>query len=233
MMQVQWRQRPELARLALFGLALAASLGSPAPACLALPFHVSLDTSLLIDHPSRPFYVEFQLNDGSGTDDGNNTARIDNFQFGGGAAEPAMDMSGGASGDLLTGVEITDSAFFNQFLQQFRAGTELSFDVRLSTLVDLGPQPDQFSFAILDCARVEIPTTSPANALLSIDINDRPAIQTFSGTPDGVLACTGAPSILLPAPRVTLIDEPGTPSLLVLATVLAVLARIQRLGEGA
>ena len=51
--------------LAGFGLALALAL---APALKAnLDFHVDIDTSTLTLAPNAPFYLDFQLNEGSGS----------------------------------------------------------------------------------------------------------------------------------------------------------------------
>ena len=50
-----------------------------APAAHALLFTIEVDTAPLIGHPAGPFSLEFQLNDGSGTSDGNNTALIGPF----------------------------------------------------------------------------------------------------------------------------------------------------------
>ena len=61
----------------------------------ALVFSVNLNTSSLIGNSAGPFYIEFQLNDGSGSipGDGNNTVNISNFDFGigGGGQRLARD----------------------------------------------------------------------------------------------------------------------------------------------
>jgi len=183
--------------------------GLNATICSALPISVSLDTSTLVGVPGF-FEVDFQLNDGSGTGDGNNTAIISDFDFGGGTAvgSPTF-LIGGASGDLLTGVSLTDSAFFNAFSQQFIPGALLSFLIDLTTNVDAGPTPDQFSFAIfLD--GLEIATAGPASELLSIDLDSAtPIINTYAGID---------PNFPLAAPQAAIVPEPGT--LLLLATGL-------------
>ena len=48
-------------------------------------FHVSLDTSALTTL-AGPFSLDFQLNDGSGTGDANNTAILSHFTFGTGGS---------------------------------------------------------------------------------------------------------------------------------------------------
>ena len=209
-----------------FFVALCLLLSSPL--CRGnLIFDVSVDTSALIGNPAGPFSIEFQLNDGSGTNDGNNTVLVSNFNFGGGMPVGAATLIGGAIGDLSSTVKITDNNFLNEFFQEFVPGPILSFHVNLSTLVDPGPQPDQYSFAILDCSLIEIPTTSPANALVAVDINQQLTIQTFRGDPNGVLGCNGAPGIPLPTPRI--VSEPGSLSLSLLGVLtVSLLAMLQR-----
>ena len=174
-------------------------------------YSVSLDTSPLIGHSEGPFYLEFQLNDGSGTGDGNNTVTLSDFQFGiGGSAVGNPITEGGVTGSLTTGVVITDSDFFNSFYEEFTPGALLSFMLEIMTQVD-AITPDQFSFAILflDALMdpVEIPTFGPANALLTIDIAaPNLIVQTFASNP------AEFPSIALDAPMV--IPVPGTLALL-------------------
>jgi hypothetical protein len=119
-----------------------------------------MNTAPLAGHTAGPFSLEFQLNDGSGTNDGNNTASLSNFLFNGGAAVGSPTLNGGASGNLTSGVTLTDNSFFNQFIQGFTAGSTLSFRLSLSTNVGSGGTPDQFSFAILDKTGTEIPHPS-------------------------------------------------------------------------
>lgn len=189
-------------------LAASLLLGGGMNMARATTLDVTLDTSDLINNPAGPFYVEFQLNDGSGTNDGNNTATITNFLFGSGGPGLTLSTTGGASGSMDSAVTITDNSFFNQFYQVFDPGQTLSFIVSLTNEVDPGPQPDEFTFAILDCSKTEIPTTSPANALLSIDITATPVVQTYRGSPSGVLGCNSATGIPLPAPTVSSAPEP-------------------------
>src|SRR5689334_16903130 len=75
---------------------------SPSQAQIA--FHLSMDTSVLVGHPAAPFFLDFQLNDGSGANDANNTISLSNFTFGGGTAGPGGALlTGGATGDLSSG----------------------------------------------------------------------------------------------------------------------------------
>ena len=165
-------------------------------------FTVSLDTSSLIGNANGPFSLDFQLNDGSGTNDGNNTAKLSNFNFGSGTATGAATNSGGASGNLTSGVTIKDSSFVNELYQSFTPGNTLKFDVSLTGNADAGSTPDEFSFAILNSSFVEIPTTGAANAFLIADINPQGiTIQTFAGAQP--YAGIGAPTVSSTVP------EPG------------------------
>jgi hypothetical protein len=200
---------------------LAILFAATASLCHGAILYVTLDTSLLVGNAAAPFYLEFQLNDGRGTNDGNNTALVQNFDFGGGAPLGFLSATGGAAGDLFSDfVSITDNSFFNQFFQEFNPGAFLKFDVTLTTLVDPGPQPDQFSVAILDCSQTEIPTTSPANALLSADITSPLTIRTFAGNPNGALGCNAGPGIPIPSATVTVSSEPPSFHLIAIPGVL-------------
>ncbi len=137
----------------LLGLMVSAFFAFEASVSRAnLMFDVTLDTSGLIGHPAGPFYVDFQLNDGSGNFAGVNTATISNFMFGDkGSASGNPQLFGGAMGDLSTGVTLKDdAAFINEFIEGFTPGSFLSFHVELTTNVDPGLTPDGFSFSILD-----------------------------------------------------------------------------------
>lgn len=188
-------------------------------------FEVIVDTTSLMGHPSAPFFIEFQLNDGLGTGDTNNTALLSDFAFGGGSPVGTAMLTGGASGDLGSHVVIADDQFFNEFIQEFVPGNRLSFHVELSTAIDPGPQPDQFSFAILDCSLVEIPTLGPADALVVADIDaDNPVVRSFAGDASRLTACAGEP-LPLTAPRIPGAPEPGMACLIALGLATAALFR--------
>jgi hypothetical protein len=145
-------------------------------------FNVWLDTSTLVANPSGPFALDFQLNDGAGVGDGNNTAALSNFQFGGGSASGSPSLFGGASGDLSSNILLTDTTPFNEFYQAFNPGAWLSFKVLLSTNFILGETPDIFSFAILDGNLMNLATQSlGTDAFLQVNIDGAtPAIETFA-----------------------------------------------------
>jgi hypothetical protein len=208
-------------------LAIAACIATSASQA-SLIFHVVLDTTPLIGHPAGPFSLEFQLNDGSGTNDGNNTALLSDFDFHGGSPVGMATLIGGASGDLSSHVVIGDSDFLNEFFQEFVPGPLVSFTVELSLNVDAGPQPDQFSFAILDCTLVEIPTQGPADALIVTDITAAPVVQTFAGDAGRPTSCSGDP-IFLQAPRIA---EPAPTALLLIALFALIAARAKARRHG-
>ena len=59
---------------------------------------VTVDTSQLIAHPAGPFYVAFQLTDGSGAGNSSTTAILSNFHLSGGSPSGGPALTGGASG---------------------------------------------------------------------------------------------------------------------------------------
>ena len=186
---------------------------------------VSLDTTPLIGHPAAPFSINFQLNDGSGTGDSNNTAAIDAFDFGGGSATPGTTLVGGASGDLLSGIKITDSGFLNLFTQGFVPGAQLRFSLLLSANGDTGGTPDQFSFAILDSSGFELPYLSVFNAALVINIQDASHDIEFAGTDPSASPFGGGDPILMDPPEVSSsVPEPASGLLIVLGSISILLS---------
>ncbi len=175
-----------------------------------LTFAVTLNTSGLVGNVNGPFSLAFVFTDGSGLGDANNTILLSGFTFGGGSAgaiDPSLS-GGGESGSLSTGVSLTDSSFFNAFVSAFTPGSALSFTLAMTTNVDAGGTPDQFSFSILDSSGFTINTQDPtgANSLLTVNIDSAsPTIQTFA-------------SDFTPAPTAAVVPEPAT--LLLLGTGL-------------
>src|SRR5437763_16595357 len=97
-------------------------------------FDVKLDPSGLINHPVGPFYIDFQLNDGSGNFAGVNSATINNFTFGGGSPNGTPNLFGGTTGNLSSAITLTDNApFINEFFQQFTPASFLSFTMSITT----------------------------------------------------------------------------------------------------
>lgn len=193
-----------LSNCVLVSLAMA---WTPAACDADLIFDVTLNTIPLIGDSAAPFYLDFQLNDGSGIAFGNNTATLSNFDFGGGAAAGPPNPTGGASGDLTTSVTISDTEFLNEFYQEFTPGATLKFRVQLTTNDEGGPTPDQFSFAILDNSLSQIPTTDIGGALFTVDLAANPSISTFS-------------NVTLGAPNLSAVPEPSSALMLGLAALM-------------
>ncbi|MEI9811540.1 MAG: NF038129 family PEP-CTERM protein [Acidobacteriota bacterium] len=142
---------------------------------------VSLDTSNL--SPSGTYFLAFQL--GGGTEPGNNNIFLDNFSFGGGSASDVPLLSGGASGSLTAGVNITDSDSANYLIEQFTPGSLLQFQMQFTTNIDIGGIYDEFVWSILDDGFNPIPTLSdhPLDPALLITFDSAtPAIQLFAAT---------------------------------------------------
>jgi hypothetical protein len=178
-------------------------------------YDVSLNTTPLIGHPAAPFWLGFELADGSGTGDGNNAALLSNFQFGTGGAIGSPFLSGSAIGDVSALVVLTDAAPTSVFVQSFAPGGTLSFQLFLSTNVDAGGVPDTFIMSILDNTFTPIPTVAgpPLNPFISIDIDsDNPTVQTFASDPTQFPA-GGGDAIDIPAPSIS-VPEPAALGLL-------------------
>ncbi len=159
---------------------------------------VTLDTVNLGALPGGPFSLAFELADGSGTGDGNNSVALSDFQFGSGGSVSGspLFLFGSALGDLSSTVTLTDAAAASVFVQSFAPGDTLSFDLSYTTNVDAGT-PDEFIFSILDGSLNPIPTSSssPLSPFLVIDIDsDQPAIQTFSADSVPAPSVADAPS---------------------------------------
>jgi len=179
----------------LRALALLGALAVATVSKAQLQLHVAVDTSSLVGNPGGPYSLDFQLNDGSGWGDSNNTAALSNFQFGTGTAVGSGSTFGGTGGDLSSNVWLTDSnSLLNDFYQGFTPGSWLSFDLTLTTNVDGGGTPDLFSFAILDGALMNLPTKSlGSDTFMEINLDSAsPSVATFASL-DGLITITATP----------------------------------------
>jgi hypothetical protein len=179
-------------------------------ACPHLTFadslNITIDTSGL--GQSGPSEIYFVLTDGSGPGDANNTATLSNLSFGTGGSDGAVDpnlvfgdVTGGGA-DLASGASLTDGTPTNFWGGFFTAGNQISFNLNLTTNVDSGPTPDQFSFAILDPTGNLVPTSdlTGLDNLLAINIDSaHPTPQVYSDL------VTVTPAIATPEPSTILL----------------------------
>lgn len=175
---------------------------------------VTVDTSAL---SGGLYYIDFQLNDGNGVGDGNNTAVISGFGFGGGSVVGAATSFGGVSGDLSSSVTLIDTDPFTEFFQAFIPGSFLSFTLQLSNNVN-GAIPDVFGFALLDENLMNLATYSlGSDQLLTVEING------------GALAYDTYASVgSVPAPTIGANVPDGGRTLVLLATALVAIVTTRR-----
>ena len=183
-------------------------------------YHIRMDTAPLVGHAAGPFALNFQFTDGSGSapGDANNTVHLFNFNFGGGSGMGTAATTGGASGDLASGVTLTDTDLLNDFAQTFAPGNELNFDATLTNHADTGGTPDEFTFAILDNTGIELPTLGLAgvgsDVFLLTDLTGDPlTLQTFASDDSQAPAGGGNP-LTIAAPVTAAVPEPGSVALL-------------------
>jgi hypothetical protein len=149
-------------------------------------YNISLNTAPLAGN--GPFALDFQFLDGSGLpiDLNNNTVKLTAFAFGvGGSALGGGTANNGASGSLTTGITLNDSAFFNEYFENFTPGSVLSFQLDTTNAADPGGTPDLFTFAILDSSGDELPTTGPSSEFLDVSLGGgaTPDVATFGSAP--------------------------------------------------
>jgi hypothetical protein len=189
----------------------------PANNALALSYDVNLNTSSLSGTSAQ---LAFDFIDGGPP---SNTTTISAFSTNGTLGSSST--TGGVSGTLPGNVTLTDSSFFNEYLQNITLATNLSFHLdATNTPPGLGSIPDSFSFFLL-AQNTSLPlftTSDPtgSDALFALDLN---------GTTQGTLAVFSVPnhevtfSVTSP---VTAVPEPST--WLLLGSGVLVLAFVKR-----
>jgi hypothetical protein len=159
------------------------------------------------------FTLFFQMVDGSGVGNSDNTVSLTNFNFDGGSATAGTVMEfGGGTGDMSSGVTLTNSnSLLNFVSQSFTPGPELMFLATFTNNLD-SPFPDQFTTSLIDPNGNGVPTLDPTG-------NDTLITVTLTGTvqpgPDGNAPPVGLfgtdpsqTSLVVPAPSV--VPEPGS-----------------------
>lgn len=199
---------------AVFAASLAFVLWAiPLPAS-ATALHFTLDTPALAGASAS---LAFDFLDGDGVV--NNTITISDFATDGTLG--VVSTLGGASGTLIPGpVTLSDTDFFNEFLQSLTLGTTLSFTLNLTEQAPVGPFADAFSFFLLDAsgwlpllATTDDPDPAfSAGTLFQVDIDGSPtgALQVFAPTdPGATVTWTVEPVVSVPLPSTALLLGAG------------------------
>ena len=192
-------------RINLGGLVIALALFcSPALKAQFFSFNVDLNTAALSGDPYSPFFLDFQLNKGSGSLPSSVT--LSNFLFTGGTALGSPVFTGNASGSFASSVSLNASAIpFNEFYQGFTTGTtDIKFTATFSQNFT-GLMPTGFAAAILDNAPTnlmnpgQIWTNAPDTvSLVTLDLgatnglNDVGVFSSTAPSPAGVTATVTA-----------------------------------------
>jgi hypothetical protein len=198
-----------------FFAAAIALLNAPALRAQTLAFNVNLNTATLNsqDSANTPFYLDFQLNYGSGQP--TSTVTLSNFQFTGGSASGSPTLIGTASGSLSSGASLTasSSSDLNELYQQFSAATT---DIKFTATVSengSGGTPTEFTAAILDNSLgfpAQLYTTAPdQESLVTLDLSSSATLGSVGGftsisSADTNTAVTGVgATISVPEPSTT------------------------------
>lgn len=144
---------------------------------------VTLNTSAF--NGAGTFSVEFLLNNGAASADGNSTVAISNFSLTGGAVGTATPALGDVTGSLGSTLTLRDSnaatGGFADFIQGFTVNSGssiLSFNLNASaTSVDSGT-PDFFGFSILDPSGNPLATNATTGLGTGVELVD----ATFTST---------------------------------------------------
>lgn len=184
-----------------FGMAMGMA---PSMTRAGLILTVELDTSPLSGSGFGPFAIAFDLINGDGVAS-NTSVVVSDFDFGGGGLTGSPDLFGdvSVSSDPLT-ITLGDSEFFNGFEQGFAPGNLLRFNLTITTSSDEGT-PDSFAFFLLGGDGFPLLTDGPADEILFLEMSGGGVSlsQSFA-TRDS------SGNLLLDAPGVAVVPEPGT-----------------------
>jgi hypothetical protein len=208
--------------------AVLAALGSTTARANSLMASFELTTTSIVGDGT--FSLAFQLVDGSGIGNADNTVQLFSFDFDGGSASGSALLFGGASGDVVNGLTLTNSdPLFNAAIQNFVPGQYVSFNALFTNNNDT-PFPDLFLVSILDPNGNGIPTLDTMyDSFITVTLNGTstvvnsmtvPPTSTFAEDP------TQLPDYGLPAPVVT--PEPSSLVLLASSCLLLVLLSLFR-----
>jgi len=184
--------------------------------------NVNVDTSSLQASAAGPFQLAFVLIDASLSGDGNNTVVLSDFTFGGGSAGSTLTSGGGVTGNLISGITLTDTDLsgLNFLTSAFTPGSTLSFNLAMTANLDSKIDPavgnvtgDQLLFFILNGTGTPIPSTDTSAP-------DAFAIATVG--PGGVTVQQFS------IPVQTSVPEPGTLLLVGSGMVLGLFRRQRR-----
>jgi hypothetical protein len=188
-------------------------VGAPANVrALTLPYQVTVNVTPLSGTPAQ---IAFDFIDGDAVEP-SNTVTISAFSTDGILGE--VITTGGSSENLPGKVTLTDTVFFNEYLQNITLGTTISFLLDSTTNgPPSGQTPDAFSFLILNQA-TGLPlfaTTDTLGAdtlfMLDIDGSAQGALSVYSAL-EGEATWAVTP---VPEPGTLLLLGSGLASLLI------------------
>lgn len=215
---------PNIFKSTILAVILAA-VGSTAARAGAFTVEFSLNTTSIVGLGT--FSLAFQMVDGSGTGDADNTVSLYDFNFSGGSASGPAMLFGGATGSVATGLTLTNSSpLFNAAVQGFVPGHQLTFEATLTDNAG-APFPDLFTMSILDPSGNGIPTFDTVNdSFLTVTLDG-----TTTTLPKGITvpptsffgADPSQTSYGLPAP--TAVPEPSSLILLAASCVFLLFQR--------
>jgi hypothetical protein len=194
----------------LFVVALA-SLLVALPSSAGVILDVTLNTTPL---NTTSGYFAFDFLGGAPVQ--NNTVTITLFSTNSilGSLTPA----GAATGTISPGPgTLSDTQFFNEFLQTSTFGTTASFTLDLTTVFTSGNTPDEFAFYLLNSSQFPYATSDPSGSDALFDIN-----LTGPGMTASTFTSSYATASVVPA---TETPEPGAGSLAVVGIAFFLLLR--------